>query len=309
MNKIFSLLFGLLFIISASVTMVGLVENQHAQTNAISDAADLLFGTSSSESLNWAGYAVTGSNITNVSGSFVVPSLSTQTTSHGPSHGPNLGVVGNFEASAASHTGISAYKNTEAKGNSRSGSTTTYAAFWAGIDGYNSNTVEQAGVLMEVQNGVPSYSVWYEFYPAAPVYASWIPSPGNNIAVYVNYTLSNNTFMAKVIDTNLSKTFTSPYTSVSGADRSSAEWITEAPASGNTILPLADFGTAYFGPDYVHNQAGNGATVNGQSGNIGTLSSYYTVYQINMVQRNGSLMAQTSSLQGTDSFYVSWKSS
>jgi hypothetical protein len=83
-NKIFSLLFGLLFIISASVTMVGLVENQHTKTNAIGDAADLLFGTYSSESLNWAGYAVTGSNITNVSGSFVVPSLSTQTTSHGP---------------------------------------------------------------------------------------------------------------------------------------------------------------------------------------------------------------------------------
>lgn len=140
-NKIFSLLFGLLFIISASVTMVGLVENQHTKTNAIGDAADLLFGTYSSESLNWAGYAVTGSNITNVSGSFVVPSLSTQITSHGPSHGPNAGAVRNFEASAASHTGISAYKNTAARGNSGSGSTSTYAAFWAGMAIYSTNFI------------------------------------------------------------------------------------------------------------------------------------------------------------------------
>jgi len=29
------------------------------------------------------------------------------------------------------------------------GSQTTYAAFWVGIDGFNSNTVEQTGVLAE----------------------------------------------------------------------------------------------------------------------------------------------------------------
>lgn len=301
MKRILSLLFIMLFIISASVAMMGLVENQQPQTNAISDAAAILFGISPSESLNWAGYAVTGSDITNVSGSFVVPSPS--------SAGPNAGAVSNLVISAVPQTGISAYSNSEAKDHSGGSSTTSYAAFWAGIDGYNSNTVEQAGVLMEVQNGVASYRVWYEFYPAAPVYANWAPNPGDNIAVYVNYTSSNNTFVATVVDTTLGEVYHSPYTSVSGADRSSAEWITEAPSSGQRILPLADFGTADFGPYYVNNKAGNGATVNGQTGGIGTLSSYYTVYQINMVQRNGSLMAQTSSLQGTDSFYVTWESS
>jgi hypothetical protein len=88
-----------------------------------------------------------------------------------------------------------------------------------------------------------------------------------------------------------------------------SETANSAPSSGRTILPLADFGTAYFGPYYVNNHAGNGATVNGQSGGIAELSLNYSVYQINMVQRNGSLMAQTSSLQGTDSFYVTWESS
>jgi hypothetical protein len=300
-------LISVLFIISASVAMMGLAENQQPQTNAISDAAAILFGVSPSESLNWAGYAVTGNDITNVSGSFVVPSLSTQTSSAGP----NAGAVSNLVISAVSQTGISAYSNSEAKGHPGGSSTTSYAAFWAGIDGYNSNTVEQAGVLMEVQNGVASYSVWYEFYPAAPVYANWAPNPGDNIAVYVNYTSSSNSFVATVVDTTLGEVYYSPYTSVSGADRSSAEWIAEAPSSGHGILPLADFGTAYFGPYYVSNHVKNAATVNGQYGGIGTLSSYYTVYQINMVQRNGSLMAQTSSLQSTDndSFYVTWVSS
>jgi hypothetical protein len=304
MKRILSLLFSILFITSASVAMMGLVENQQPQTSAISDAAAILFGVSPSESLNWAGYAVTGSDITNVSGSFVVPSLDPQTSSAGP----NAGAVSNLVISAGSQTGISAYRNAEGKGHSGAGSTTSYAAFWAGIDGYNSNTVEQAGVQMEVQNGVASYSVWYEFYPAAPVYAGWAPSPGDNIAVYVNYS-ANGTFRATVVDTTLSLVYSSPYTIVNGADRSSAEWITEAPSSGHTILPLADYGTAYFGPNYVNNQAGNGATVNGQSGGIAELSLNYSVYQINMVQRNGSLMAQTSSLQGTDSFYVTWESS
>jgi len=99
---------------------------QQHRTNAITNAADLLFGISSSESLNWAGYAVTGSNIVNVSGSFIVPSYSGQSSSAGPKSGHQGGGPGG-------------------------GSTTSYAAFWAGIDGYNSNTVEQAGVLMEVQ--------------------------------------------------------------------------------------------------------------------------------------------------------------
>jgi len=284
MKKYYLFLFSLLLIASASFAFLGFVQHQQHRTNAITNAADLLFGISSSESLNWAGYAVTGSNIVNVSGSFIVPSYSGQSSSAGPKAGHQGGGPGG-------------------------GSTTSYAAFWAGIDGYNSNTVEQAGVLMEVQNGVASYSVWYEFYPAAPVYANWAPSPGDKIAVYVNYTASNDTFVATVVDITHGEVYQSPYTSVSGADRSSAEWIAEAPSSGHGILPLADFGTADFGPSYVSNY-GNYATVNGVTGSILTLSNSYNVYKINMVKNNGSLKAETSSLLSDgDSFYVTWKSS
>jgi len=303
MKRILAFLFSLIFIVSVTTVAVGLVASTQYQGNAISEAGALLFGVSSSESLNWAGYAVTGTNITNVSGSFVVPALATTSSS---SAGPND--VSNMNSVSVATPGIISgeFKNSNAHGSSGGGSTTSYAAFWVGIDGYNSNTVEQAGVLMEDQNGVAVYSVWYEFYPAAPVYANWAPNPGDNITVYVNYTSSNNTFVATVMDTTLGHKYVSPYTSVSGAERTSAEWITEAPASDNRILPLADFGTAYFGPAYAKDNPSNYATVNGQSGEIGQFAS---VYQINMVQRNGSLKAETSSLQGNDSFYVTWVSS
>lgn len=256
--------------------------------------ASMLFGVKNSSSLNWAGYAVTSSadSFSNVSGSFVVPDppVSSSSTQH----------------SAVFLSLFSHYGKSQKQGPS---SPTSYAAFWAGIDGYNDNTVEQAGVLMEVSGGSATYSAWYEFYPSPPVYASWKPAAGDVIAVYVNYTSSG--FTAKVIDMTSSKSFTSPTTNVSGAQRASAEWIAEAPSSQRGILPLADFGTVYFGYDYTSVKGTNNATVSGSSYTIGTLASDgYSVYAISMVNRNGSLKAAPSplSFDGT-SFSVKWYSS
>lgn len=39
----------------------------------------------------------------------------------------------------------------------------TYAAFWVGIDGYSSNTVEQTGTDSDCDGASPSYYAWYEF--------------------------------------------------------------------------------------------------------------------------------------------------
>ncbi len=292
------------FVLSSFVLVMGFSHDGGTQSNsALAESSSLLFGISSSASTNWAGYAVTGSNVTSVTGSFIVPSLVTSGSSGG-----GHGHAGTNVAQPA----LTALKDKPGNGKGGSGGSTqtTYAAFWAGIDGYNSNTVEQAGVMMQDQNGVAVYSVWYEFYPAAPVYALWSSSPGDHVAVYVNYTASNNTFVATVIDSTLNEKYVSPFTSVSGAQRSSAEWIAEAPASGGSILPLADFGTAYFGSDYAGTGTGNYATVSGTYGSIGTLATSFSVYSMNMVNRNGSLKAQTSSLSadGT-SFSVTWKGS
>src|SRR5262245_38418315 len=41
-----------------------------------------------------------------------------------------------------------------------SGGPNQYAAIWVGIDGFNSNTVEQTGTDSDCQNGTPTYYAW-----------------------------------------------------------------------------------------------------------------------------------------------------
>ncbi len=44
-------------------------------------------------------------------------------------------------------------------------STTSLAAFWVGIDGYSSGSVEQDGTLVECYRDVAYYYTWWEMYP------------------------------------------------------------------------------------------------------------------------------------------------
>lgn len=46
---------------------------------------------------------------------------------------------------------------------------TSYSAFWVGLDGYSSKTVEQIGTEADCKGATPSYYAWYEFYPKFPV--------------------------------------------------------------------------------------------------------------------------------------------
>ncbi len=183
----------------------------------------------------------------------------------------------------------------------------TYVALWVGIDGFNDNTVEQTGVLGECSSGRAVYFVWYEFYPSGPVYASWSPGPGDTISAEVSYSTSTGLFTTTLTDTSNSNSFGTSQAD-SGAQRSSAEWITEAPSSAGQILPLANFGTAYYGYDYTGVASTCYATVSGATGSIGSFGA--SVQQIIMVTRSLVVKAQPSALtvDGT-SFYVIWKHS
>jgi hypothetical protein len=128
---------------------------------------------------------------------------------------------------------------------------------------------------------------------------------GGFINVTVQY-FQNDTMVASVSDLNTTQSFSSPFENASGYDRTSAEWITEAPASGSRILPLANFGVSYYGQYYTTVGNTNYATVNGVYGAIGSFA--YT--SITMVSHNGTPKAVPSALtsDGT-SFYVSYQSS
>jgi hypothetical protein len=168
------------------------------------------------------------------------------------------------------------------------GSGTAYSSFWVGIDGFSSRTVEQIGTDSDLSNGVPTYYAWYEMYPNPFVKLSMTVNPGDTISASVTYTGSNQ-FSLQITDTQSGQSYSTTQVSTS-AQRSSAEWIAEAPSgSFGHILPLANFGTAYF--------TGASATINGTTGPVDNASWKDT--SITMATKTGVLKAAPSGLTDT----------
>src|SRR3989454_10868326 len=185
-------------------------------------------------------------------------------------------------------------------------STNQYSSFWVGIDGFNSGTVEQTGTDSDCQNGVPTYYAWYEFYPHPSFLISGLAiHPGDHISADVVF--ANRRFTTTITDVTTGLSF-STSAKVNSAQRSSAEWIAEAPSSGG-ILPLANFGTVYYGTDNTGVASTCFATINGATGAIGSFASS-SIQSITMVTSSGAVKAQPSALStdGT-SFSVKWVSS
>ena len=176
-----------------------------------------------------------------------------------------------------------------------------------GFDGYSNGTVEQNGTDSDCSGTTPVYYAWYEFYPAGSVLIKDVPvSPGDVMSAEVSYNGSEFTLYIKNETTGKSHSRTK---AVSGAKRSSAEWIAEAPCctKGGGILPLADFGKANFGEDKTGVGGTNYATDSSTSGPIHAFGS--SVEEITMVSSKNVVEAVPTSLtsDGT-SFTVAWKS-
>ncbi len=161
---------------------------------------------------------------------------------------------------------------------------TSYSAFWVGIDGFNSATVEQIGTSSDIRNGNAVYYAWYEFYPLQPmmqISTNNLPvSPGDTI--YASVTYSSNTFALTITDGSHSYS-TSMTTNQLGYTplRNSAEWIAEAPSSIRGVLPLSNFGTVNYGAQYTSITTTCSATIGGTTNYIGDFSSS-TIQQIYM---------------------------
>jgi hypothetical protein len=184
----------------------------------------------------------------------------------------------------------------------------TYAAFWVGIDGWTSSTVEQTGTDSDCDGSSPSYYAWYEFYPKGSVLISTVKvSPGNKMSAGVTY--NGTEFTITITNETTGKSF-SKSSRVSGAARSSAEWIAEAPCCTNAggILPLADFGTVDLGDDFTGISGTNDATDSSVTGPINSFGT--TVNEAIMVNgTSGADEAVPSSLTSDgSSFTVTWDS-
>jgi hypothetical protein len=135
-------------------------------------------------------------------------------------------------------------------------------------------------------------------YPSPVVYTGLTIGAGDSISASVSYTGSNQ-YTLSLTDVTTGANFS---TIQSGsAQRSSAEWVEEAPSSSRGVLPLANFGTVNF--------SGATATINGTQGPADNSWSGSTLYQIDMVTPNRSLKATTSALSNSDNFSVTFVSS
>jgi hypothetical protein len=131
-------------------------------------------------------------------------------------------------------------------------------------------------------------------------------SPGDEISAEVSYNGSQ--FTVTITDETTKKSFSKTGT-VRGAQRSSAEWIAEAPCctrSGGS-LPLSDFGTVRFGVDNTGVSGTDDATETSTKGPISAFGS--VVEQIVMATSSGADMAVPTALStdGT-SFTIGWVS-
>jgi len=169
-----------------------------------------------------------------------------------------------------------------------------FAAFWAGMDGYNSATVEQIGTDSDCFGKNPFYYAWYEFYPQGQVIITGVPiKPGDKISAGVHYHIGDGKFEVAIMDHTTGKSF-STRVAVPGALRSSAEWIAEAPCCTSTggILPMTNFGTVTFGLDHTGVKDTNAAL---DTSTIGAIGAFPAVNTIRITKTSSPSSPQTSS--------------
>jgi hypothetical protein len=170
------------------------------------------------------------------------------------------------------------------------GSQAAYSAYWVGLDGDNTSTVEQIGTEADCVGGSAVYSSWYEMYPHRS-YATPLPvTPGNTYEASV-VSLGGGLFQLTLQDVTARS---APFVTVQKLNQArlaSAEAIVEAP-SGGQVLPLANFGTVSF----------RGVTADGA-----TMASP-PAEKISMVSPTGATKAQPSDLSNKGNFSVEWQS-
>ena len=168
---------------------------------------------------------------------------------------------------------------------------TSDSAFWIGIDGYGSHSVEQTGTQAGCSDGHAFYAAWTEFYPSPSVNLSSTVRAGDSLHGTVTY-LSGHSYRLVLADSTQGWSHTTTGTA-SSATNSSAEIIAEAPTDGRTgkTMALTRFGSATF----------TSATIDGHS-----LSKISGVRQLVMGSAKR-IMAATSSISSAQSFGVTWR--
>lgn len=221
----------------------------------------------------------------------LAPSALAAPPSHAPNHKINHSTSSNWAGYAVTGGTFQSVSATWTQPSVNCSITATgWSSFWVGLDGDNSNTVEQTGTEADCSSGKAVYSAWYEMYPKFPVNSSNTVTPGDSFQGTVT-TNGRGSFNLTLTDTTRGWTL-STVQQLKHARLSSAEVIAEAPSSSGGVLPLADFGSVGFSSATV-----NGAAL-GSAGNIDPIT----------MASGSTVKAQPSSLS-KGSFSVTWKHS
>jgi hypothetical protein len=116
------------------------------------------------------------------------------------------------------------------------------AAFWVGIDGWSSGTVEQDGTLAQCYEGTAFYYTWWEMYPTNSIQAvGTTVKPGDKITATVVKTGTNYALTVTDATTSGNNISTTQSCAAATCVDSSAEWIAEAPGGPRGEYPLPNF--------------------------------------------------------------------
>ena len=170
---------------------------------------------------------------------------------------------------------------------------------WVGLDGFNSNTVEQLGTISWCFQGAPTYFTWYEMFPKGTVEVGTALKPGDKISASV--TRTGTSYALKLTDAttagnNISVTKTC---ALATCVDTSAEWIYERPSFSIGIVPQAHYNAFKITAGSV--------TANGHTTTIGAGPGVNSVTMIDATQAYN--LNTVSALTGGNAFSTTWKNS
>jgi Peptidase A4 family len=162
-------------------------------------------------------------------------------------------------------------------------------AFWVGLDGVSSDSVEQIGTETDCASGSASTFGWYEMYPADPVNFTNPVKAGDVLTASVTFSGTNKyTLVLSDATESWTKTVTK---AESGLARSSAEVVTSGPGAAGGSTTLTNFGKITY----------TGCTVNGTS--MGGQSPV----KVTMVDEKGLVMVSPTAMTAAGKFTNTWE--
>jgi hypothetical protein len=175
---------------------------------------------------------------------------------------------------------------------------------WVGLDGFNSGTVEQDGVESDCNSGTPAYSAWWETFPGNSIQTVFSLNAGDAVTASVFFNTGSGAhhdqYNLVLTDVTSGQNFNLWKSCASGStcENNSAEIISEAPSSGGTIQPLADYGIENYVNVKIHDKSD-------QKGGIS--SSNWNDDKIIQSNSSDQTLATPGSLFGSHAFSDTWK--